>query len=141
MIVWRCPLSQEATKMGLLFTSLTVPMIKLQEEGSQRVSEDSLTGILMEPSFASAVCVVPDKVAGPLDGGREEEADGGAVEQKEETEEEEEEGQVTGGARRSSVSSTDSFYSAEGEEDITVDLYMTARKLVQENKVKCRKNR
>ena len=101
--------------------------------------------ITQESSAASAEFVDADKVLSSV--GVEERVDGGALVRQVEEEMAMEEERVwpavseNQDVRRSSVSSNDSFYSAEGDEDLSVDLYTAARRLVQRGEVKCRKNR
>jgi len=116
-------------------------MIKEQEDGGLN------SGITEESAVAAANHVGAEKFYSS--GGEEEGVDGGALVRQVEEEVAMEEDRVWSAAaesrdvRRSSMSSNDSFYSAEGDEDLPsdLDLYMTARRLVQRGEVKCRKNR
>ncbi len=124
----------------MIINSMAASVVRTdKEEGSTETSVLSVDYV--EPSFSPAVSVHPEESASPADTSRVEAVDGGEVSVEER--QEEGEGKRADEAlaeRRSSVSSNDSFYSAEGEDEV-LDLYSAARKLVQNNSVQCRKNR
>lgn len=120
----------------MVFLPMAASMVRANEEGNV---ESAFPSGAVETTYTTAVSALPDKSAETSGA---EAPDGGGM-LVEETEEEDREGNLAVEGmegRRSSVSSNDSFYSAQGEDEV-MDLYMAARRLVQDNSVQYRKNR